>query len=70
MPVIGITSDRISNLRFSWTSFRCAYSYLLFVLLFVDTSFVAVWTFNGTMVFSRYGNWHPYNYRYIFKYLE
>lgn len=56
MPISGITSNNISDLRFSWRSYRFYYTILCALLMLIYSSYVAVWAFDGSLDFPRYGN--------------
>lgn len=55
MPVIGITSNDIKDLRFTWKSVRMFYTLFCALILCIYSCYVAVWAFDGSLDFPRYG---------------
>lgn len=55
MPVQGIASSDINDLRFSWRSARFFYTVFCALVMFVYSCYVAVWAFDGSLDFPRYG---------------
>lgn len=57
MPVQGVSAKEVSSLRFTWRSFRFIYTLFCALTMFVYSGYVAVWAFDGSLDFPRYGEW-------------